>query len=96
MGAMTQHTGPLAPAYVTHSDGEKVGLIRQAHELEERILRACDQMAKLAGKVDCHFIDSRWLAAGRARIEEGFMFLDRAIMQPGRTSMPEDIDASQE
>lgn len=51
---------------------------------EERILRMIDEYQKNPD------IDQRWLAKARTAIEEGFMFMNRAIFQPTRVKLPED------
>lgn len=63
---------------------EKQDLVNQNKEAEERILRQLDHLATLG------FIDQRWLAMGRASIENGFMQINRSIFVPSRVKLPED------
>lgn len=51
---------------------------------EEMLLRKLDLMR---ANVD---IDQRWLAMGRTHIEQGYMFINRAIFQPERVALPGD------
>ncbi|KAB7782428.1 DUF7681 family protein [Methylorubrum populi] len=83
-----QHQGLPVAGYKPQSD-EKVALVNENKELEERILRQMDRLAALpAGTVD-----PRWFSIGRTAIENGFMALNRSIFQPGRASLPEDLPA---
>lgn len=52
--------------------------------MEETILRFLDKMTGVNN------IDQRWLAIGRTHLEQGFMAINRAIMQPGRLLLPGD------
>lgn len=80
-----QHQGLPVAGYRPQSD-EKVALVNENKELEERILRQMDRLAALpAGTVD-----PRWFSIGRTAIENGFMALNRSIFQPGRARLPED------
>lgn len=81
-------TNPGLPVsgYKPQSD-ERVAVVNANKALEERILRQLDEL-----KADPS-IDQRWLAVGRTAIEKGFMAVNRAIFQPGRVSLPEDVRA---
>ena len=80
-----QHQGLPVAGYKPQSD-EKVALVNENKELEERILRQMDRLAALpAGTVE-----PRWFSIGRTAIENGFMALNRSIFQPGRARLPED------
>lgn len=52
-------------------------------EIEERVLRALDDLAKFPET------DGRWLAIGRTGIEQGFMAVNRAVFRPGRVEIAE-------
>lgn len=58
--------------------------VNRNKELEERVLRALDD---LAFEPD---VDKRWLAIGRTQIEQGFMAVNRAIFNPVRATLPGD------
>ena len=63
-------------------------LVNANKHTEEVILSQLDQMAALPD------IDPRWLAIGRAHIEQGFMAINRSIMKPGRIKTgPAEIEA---
>lgn len=83
---MFRHQGLPVSGYQAQpaSAVEQVNLHKQ---VEERILRILDE---LRGRED---IDQRWLAAGRTDIEKGFMAVNRAVFQPGRSALPEDEGA---
>ena len=59
-------------------DDLNVLLVNQNKELEEKVLRRLDDLFA------CPDYDKRWLAIGRTHIEQGFMAINRAIMQPQR------------
>lgn len=81
-----QHQGLPVAGYKPQSE-EKVALVNENKLLEERILRQMDRLAAMpAGTVD-----PRWFSIGRTAIENGFMALNRSIFQPGRASLPEDL-----
>ena len=62
-----------------------LALVTENKHIEERVLRRIDQLAHRQ-----HLFDPRWLAAARTHIEQGFMAMNRAIMQPKRVTLPED------
>lgn len=78
-----QHTGLPVAGYQPQS-GDNVALVNSNKELEERVLRQIDAL-----QADARF-DTRWLAIGRAAIEQGFMAVNRAVFQPARVKLPED------
>lgn len=51
--------------------------------LEERTLRAAEAL-------DGQAVDHRLLAIGKTQLQGAFMFLARAVFQPGRVALPED------
>jgi len=68
---------PVQPAWA-------LDLVNENKVLEEKVLRQIDQH---------HFnssVDGRAVALARTKIEEGFMWLNRAVFQPSRISLPED------
>lgn len=62
-----------------------VDLVNENKATEERILRVIDRL-QISGEGD-----PRWLAIARTDIEKAFMSLNRAIFQPGRVGLPEDV-----
>jgi hypothetical protein len=80
---MTTHQGLPVAGYREQS-AENVALVNQNKEIEERVLRQIERMQDGDG------IDQRMVAIGRTKIQEAFMWLNRAVFQPGRASLPED------
>lgn len=67
-------------------DAARLQIVAQCRQIEERILRVLDAVAKEEG-----FADPRWLAVGRTDIEKGFSSIGRAILNPERAMLPEDL-----
>lgn len=91
---MTEHKGLPVAGYVAQSDA-KVALVNQNKELEERVLRQIDAInieneSRPLGQPNIY--DPRMTALARTGIQEAFMWLNRAIFQPQRVSLPEDED----
>lgn len=59
-------------------------------ELEERTLRQIDVLMETGDNERDFTVDGRSLAIGRTQLQGAFMFLARAIFQPGRVKLPED------
>lgn len=83
MSSDTHHGLPVA-GYRPQT-GDKVGIVNANKEAEERTLRIFDELAKRDD------VDKRWLAIGRTAIEQGFMAMNRAVFQPARIGLPEDV-----
>lgn len=81
---MSENQGLPVAGYAAQSD-EKVESVNANKRDEERVLRVLDELK------DNPEVDQRWLAIGRTSIEQGFMAVNRAIFQPGRVSLPEDV-----
>lgn len=64
---------------------ERIALVNANKRDEERILRQIDQM--MAGS-----FDKRWLAIARTHIEQGYMALNRAVFQPERARLDDQLD----
>jgi len=77
---------PVA-GYKAQTD-DKVALVNRNKEIEERVLRIIDELMLDQKEVG---IDKRWLSVGRTSIEQGFMAINRAVFQPGRVLLPEDL-----
>lgn len=61
-----------------------IELVNDFKRDEERLLRKLEALP--VGEVNI-----RWLALGRTHLEQAFMAINRAIFQPGRVTLPEDI-----
>lgn len=81
---MTEHSGLSVAGYNKQSD-EKVALVNENKVLEERVMRQLDAMVDMTGHVD-----QRMVALGRTNIQQAFMWINRAVFQPGRVTLPED------
>lgn len=62
----------------------QVELVNENKRLEERVIRQIEMMGGRAT------FDQRMVALARTKIQEGFMWLNRAVFQPGRVNLPED------
>lgn len=77
---MEKHNGLPVSGYVAQSS-ENVVLVNNNKEIEEHILRLLDELAANSA------VDKRWLAIGRAHIEQGFMAINRSIFKPERVKV---------
>jgi hypothetical protein len=66
---------------------EAVAAVNYNKELEERILRRIEQLMLDRPGL---WADARMLHLGKTKIEEAFMWINRAIFQPERVKLPED------
>jgi hypothetical protein len=66
----------------------KVALVNRYKEIEERLLREVDTI----GIAELINHDPRWAAIARTHFQEGFMALNRAVFQPQRIKLPEDVE----
>lgn len=82
---MTEHVGLPVPGYKPQTE-DAVGRVTANKLMEEDVLRSLDVLAAL------NWVDKRWLAIGRTKIEEGFMAINRSIFQPARVSLPSDVN----
>jgi len=82
---MTDHKSLPVSGYRPQSD-EKVSLVNENKRLEEGMLRQLDKMKDMGTSVD-----QRWLATGRTQLEKAFMSINRAVFQPERVKLPEDM-----
>lgn len=73
------------PGYKPQSEAN-LKIVKFHKEWEERTMRHLDWLKAQDG------IDQRWLAMGRTSLENGFMQVNRAVMQPGRITLPEDAE----
>jgi hypothetical protein len=72
---------PLPVSGYTSQAPEKVALVNQNKQLEERLLRQLDLMA------DDLDIDKCWLAIGRTQLEQAFMAINRSVFKPQRINL---------
>lgn len=78
-----QHQGlPVAGYQAQTSD--KVAVVNANKELEERCIRAAESIRDTPG------MDGRMAALAITNLQQAFMWLNRAVFQPGRVALPED------
>lgn len=80
---MTEHAPMPVQGYTTQSDA-RLALVNRNKDIEERVLRILDDLAKVEDA------DKRWLAIGRTHIEQGFMAVNRAVFKPQRAKLNEE------
>lgn len=81
-----QHEG-LPVAGYNPQTADKVAIVNENKALEERCIRAAEAIQKTEG------MDPRMAALAITGIQQSFMWLNRAVFQPGRVSLPEDDQA---
>lgn len=88
----------LSVAGYRPQSAEAVMLVNQNKELEERVLRHLDKMRHLTaiGSDRAPEVSSRFLEAGRMQIILAFMLINRAVFNPGRVALPEDVPSRTE
>lgn len=59
-------------------DDKKAKLVNANKLAEEKILRMCEELR------DRNAADGRWMAIAMTHFQEGFMAMNRAVMQPQR------------
>ncbi|MDE2469418.1 MAG: hypothetical protein KGL35_11895 [Bradyrhizobium sp.] len=82
---MTLHQGLPVGGYRPQTT-TAVGQVNENKIAEERILRVIDNL------IATGYGDPRWLSIARTDLEKGFMALNRAVFQPSRIKLPEDIE----
>lgn len=83
--AAAHHQGLPVAGYKPQSDA-KVAVVNVNKELEERCLRQIDAIPRDGGAG----YDHRMIALARTQLRGAFMWLNRAVFQPGRVPLPED------
>ncbi len=78
-----KHEGLPVAGYLPQTS-DKVALVNENKILEERCLRAADAIKETPG------MDARMAALAITNIQQGFMWLNRAVFQPARVELPED------
>lgn len=92
---MVQQVGLPVAGYKPQTD-EKIAVVNVNKELEERCLRQIDAMFKFNNELSDNDLgkgyhyDPRMISLAKTSIQEGFMWLNRAVFQPGRVTLPED------
>lgn len=81
---MTDHEGLPVAGYQPQSTAN-VDQVNLNKLNEERLLRLIDLL------VEGGTADIRWLSVARTHFEQGYMALNRAIFQPSRIELPEDL-----
>lgn len=74
---------PLPVKGYTEQSNDKIDLVNTNKVLEEHMLRRIDELSELA-RSEPKLVDARMLALARTNIEQGCMWLNRAIFQPKR------------
>ncbi len=93
---MTDHAPLPVKGYTSQSEAN-TALANEGKELEERVLRYVEKVAEQAKLVwagtDGHLPDERgrYAALGKTNIQQGFMWTIRAIFNPQRIKLPEDV-----
>lgn len=80
---MVDHKPLPVAGYSAQSDA-KISLVNENKLIEERVLRQIDKMRTDPAN------DPRMVALAYTKVQEAFMWLNRAVFQPGRVKLPED------
>jgi len=80
-----QHQGLPVSGYNPQST-DKVEIVNANKALEERCLRAAEAIRDTEG------MDGRMAALAITGLQQSFMWLNRAVFQPGRVALPEDAE----
>lgn len=78
-----KHQGLPVPGYRPQSEAN-ILISKVNKELEERCIRQAEGIRDMPG------MDARMAALAITQIQQGFMWLNRAVFQPGRVALPED------
>lgn len=103
---MTAEHAPLPVKGYTGQTQDAIALANEGKELEERYLRWLDKLGLINNSHNAQLhprmmkgeagyehppIDPRFLALARTHIQDGAMWAIRAIFQPTRIALPEDV-----
>lgn len=77
----TKEHQPLPVDGYTSQSDERVAIVNENKQHEERMLQRLDFLKEQPG------VDQRWLAIGRMHIEQAFMATNRAVFQPQRVTL---------
>ena len=78
-----KHEGLPVSGYLPQG-ADKVAIVNENKALEERCIRAAEAIRDADG------MDGRMAALAITNIQQGFMWLNRAVFQPSRVALPED------
>jgi hypothetical protein len=78
-----KHEGLPVAGYQAQS-AHRVTVVNANKELEERCIRQAEAIRDMPG------MDARMAALAITGIQQSFMWLNRAVFQPGRVALPED------
>lgn len=76
---------PLPVAGYTPQSSEKIALVNELKEAEERLHRLLDRL------YDLPWADKRNVALARTALEDASMRAARSVFQPTRVKLPEDV-----
>lgn len=79
---MTDHKGLPVSGYVPQKE-KNIARVNLNKILEEQCIRAAEEIQKTGG------YDARMAALAITNIQQGFMWLNRAVFQPERIKLPE-------
>ncbi len=78
---MAEDHKPIPVAGYKAQSQATIDAVNENKRAEEHLLRLLDEMKANPN------IDQRWLAIGRAHLEQAFMAINRAIFKPGRVEL---------
>jgi hypothetical protein len=78
-----KHPGLPVSGYLPQG-ADNVAIVNENKVLEERCIRVAEAIRDTDG------MDGRMAALAITNIQQGFMWLNRAVFQPGRVKLPED------
>ncbi|GEP06846.1 hypothetical protein MOX02_48840 [Methylobacterium oxalidis] len=78
-----EHHQGLPVAGYQPQNAEKVALVNANKVLEERCIRAAESVRDTPG------MDGRMAALAITNLQQAFMWLNRAVFEPGRVALPE-------
>lgn len=78
-----KHEGLPVPGYRPQSEAN-IAISKVNKELEERCIRQAEAIRDMPG------MDARMAALAITNLQQAFMWLNRAVFQPGRVALPED------
>lgn len=107
---MTEDLKPLPVAGYTAQSPDRVALVNEFKQDEERLLRKVEDLMRVVARQRPAYraptnpdepiissfrgpppaYDQRWLDTAHKHFQEGFMALNRAVLQPQRIKLPED------
>lgn len=88
---MVDNLGLPVAGYKPTQPQTAINAVNEFKYLEERVLRHIDALEGHGAAGVFSDADKRLLAIGRTQLQGAFMFLARAVFQPGRVTLPEDV-----